>query len=258
MSTDVCKESNMSYTMTISPDFKPELISGWYFFNTWIQKQLGTNIHIEMVNDFKELTQVIDNNEIDLIYANPCDIAKLVREKSFMPMAKPVGTKDETIIISRADNHISNVELLDVGIKVAMTDVPDVNTIGMIMLEPADISPADIDIIPCSNYVTVAKKVISGEADIGFLLADAFGEFSNLLKKQVHHVITSKIHMLHHAFLTGPNFSQYQSTMQALLLDMHTHPKGMDILKNLEFEKWEIMNDDDAEFLIDLIDTLSP
>lgn len=81
------KESNMSYTMTISADFKPALIPGWYIFNTWLQKQIDTNIYIEMASDFNDLSKVIDNNSIDLIYANPCDIAK------------PVGIHDETVII---------------------------------------------------------------------------------------------------------------------------------------------------------------
>lgn len=248
----------MSYIMSISPDFKPGLISGWYFFNTWLQKELSTNIHIEMLNDFKELSQEIDNDKIDLIYANPCNIAKLVREKSFLPIANPIGTKDETIIITKADNSITDIESLQSGLKVAMTDVPDVNTIGMIMLEPADITPEDMKSITCSNHVIVAKKVISGEADIGFLLADAFNEFSNLLKKQVQPLITSKIHVLHHAFLIGPNFAEFQSSIQNLLLNMHSSAKGADILKSLEFEKWAAMSHDDAEFMIDLIDTLSP
>lgn len=248
----------MSFIMTISPDFKPDLISGWYIFNTWLQKKIDTNIHIEMVNDFDELAKAIDAESIDLIYANPCDIAKLVREKSFTPIAKPIGTQDETIIITRADNPVNNVEALATGIKIAMTDVPDVNTIGMIMLEPGDIGPDDIEPIICSNYITVAKKVISGEADIGFLLSDAFNEFSNLVKKQVKPLITSKIHVLHHAFLTGPKFSEKTAQLQETLLTMVNDSNGQDILKNLEIDKWEAMDQDEAEFLIDLIDTLSP
>jgi phosphonate transport system substrate-binding protein len=248
----------MSFTMTISPDFKPELISGWYLFNTWLQKKIDTNIHINLVNDFNELSKNIDDNAIDLIYANPCDIAKLVREKSFTPMARPVGSHDETIIICSSDKLIDNVESLETGIKIAMTDVPDVNTIGMIMLEPADISSSDVDIIHCSNYITVVKKVINGEADIGFLLADAYGEFSKLVKSIIQPVITSKIHVLHHALLVGPDFSEKQSQFQEAILNMHNDQSGTSILKSLELEKWERMDQDEAEFLIDLIDTLSP
>lgn len=248
----------MSFNMTISPDFKPDLISGWYIFNTWLQKKLDAPIHIELVSDFNELANAIDKDRIDLIYANPCDIAKLVREKSFMPIAKPVGVQDETIIISKIDTPITNIESLQSGVKIAMTDVPDVNTIGMIMLEPADISAEDIEVISCSNYITVAKKVISGEADIGFLLADAFNEFSNLVKKQVHPLITSQIHVLHHALLSSPNFSGKQTLLQNTLSSMNNDAVGTDILKNLEIDKWELMDQDEAEFLIDLIDTLSP
>lgn len=253
----------MPFNMTISPDFKPELISGWYIFNTWLQKKIDTHIHIELVNDFTELATAIEKNSIDLIYANPYDIAKLVREKEFNPVVQPVGTQDETIIVSSVNNSIKdnspikNIEELSSGIKVAMTDVPDVNTIGMIMLEPADISPADIEPVICGNFITVAKKVITGEADVGFLLADAYDEFSNLVKKQLHSLITSKIHVLHHAFLAGPGFSAQEQLQQALL-SMNDDPKAVKILHSLEIEKWQAMDREEAEFLIDLMDTLSP
>ena len=211
-----------------------------------------------MVNDFSELAKEIDNNRIDLIYANPCDIAKLVRKKSFTPIARPQGTHDETVIISSANNPIESIEELKCGLKIAMTDVPDVNTIGMIMLEPADITPSDTETIICSNYITVVKKVIQGEADVGFLLAEVFEEFSNLVKKQVRPLISSKIHVLHHALLAGPNFSEKQSILQDTLLFMNNDAKGLDILNSMEIEKWAPMDQDEAEFLIDLIDTLSP
>ncbi len=247
----------MPYTMTISPDFKPDLISGWYIFNTWLQKKIDEKIHIEMVNDFKELASAIDKGSIDLIYANPCDIAKLVREKSFTPIAKPVGTHDEAVIIIKQDSTISEIESLPGNVKIAMTDVPNVNTIGLIMLEPADITPADVETITCSNYITVAKEVIRGKADIGFLLADAFDEFSSLVKKQVKPLITSKIHVLHHALLASPGFADKQKKLQDALITIQNDATGADILKNLEFQSWEAMDNDEAEFLIDLIDTLS-
>ncbi|WP_198266543.1 phosphate/phosphite/phosphonate ABC transporter substrate-binding protein [sulfur-oxidizing endosymbiont of Gigantopelta aegis] len=247
----------MSFNLTISPDFKPELISGWYIFNTWLQKQINVPIHINMVNDFQELSQAIDSDSIDLIYANPCDIARLIREKSFSPVVKPLGSHDETVIISKIGSPITKIEDLSSGLKVALTDVPDVNTMGMIMLEPADISPDDIVSLPCSNYITVAKKVINGEADVGFLLADAYGEFSKLVKNQTHALITSQIHVLHHALLAGPKFSEHFESLQQTLSNMHNEPSGVSILKNLELDKWQVMDHDEAEFLIDLIDTLS-
>ena len=247
----------MPYTMTISPDFKPDLISGWYIFNTWLQKQIDASIHIKMVNDFKELTSAIDSDSIDLIYANPCDISKLVREKGFSPVVKPVSAHDETVIITREDNPASDIESLPGSVRIAMTDVPNVNTVGTILLESADITPSDIETITCSNYITVAKKVISGEADIGFLLSEAYDEFSSLVKKQVKPLMTSKIDVLHHALLIAPGFSEKQQALQNVLSSMKDDPAGLDILKNLEIESWELMDNDEAEFLIDMLDTLS-
>lgn len=39
---------------------------------------------------------------------------------------------------------------------------------------------------------------------------------------------------------------------------MNNDAKGLDILNSMEIEKWATMNQDETEFLIDLIDTLSP
>ena len=247
----------MTYNFSVSPDFNPKHISGWFIFNTWLQKTLAEPIHLELYNDFASQRRAIGEEKLDLIYANPCDISKLVREKGFSPVAKPVGAHDETVIISREDNPVSDIESLPGNIKVAMTDVPNVNTVGTILLESADITPADIETITCSNYITVAKEVIRGEADIGFLLADAFDEFSSLVKKQVKPLITSKIHVLHHALLAAPDFADKQKKLQDALVSMQGDATGADILKNLEIQNWELMDNDEAEFLIDLIDTLS-
>lgn len=61
-----------------------------------------------------------------------------------------------------------------------------------------------------------------------------------------------------HALLTGPDFTNKKPAIQNALLSMHNNPISSDILKRLEFEKWEIMDDEETEFLIDLVDTLSP
>jgi len=92
----------MSNLFTISPDFSPDRISGWYIFNTWFQKQTGEAIHLKMYDNFHSQIVAIKNDEIDLIYANPFDAAMLVREKGFLPLVKPLGKTDEAIIAVNA------------------------------------------------------------------------------------------------------------------------------------------------------------
>lgn len=85
----------MSNLFTISPDFSPDHLSGWYIFNTWLQKQTGEAIHLEMYDGFHSQKEAIRNDKVDLIYANPFDAAMLVREKGFLPLVRPAGITRE-------------------------------------------------------------------------------------------------------------------------------------------------------------------
>lgn len=248
----------MPYTMTISPDFKPDLISGWYIFNTWLQKSLGEEIHLELVNDFAELEKLIDNDKVDLIYSNPFDMTKLIREKSFLPVTKPVGKVDEAVIIIKSDTDIINVESLQAGLKVSVTDAPDVNMIGTIMLESADIYPDDIKLVQCSNHITVAKNVINGTSQIGFILAEAYDELSSLVKKQIKPLIRSNIDLLHHTFLVGPKFSDKHQQLLDAMISLNNDDRGLSLLESLELDRWLAMDNEETEFMIDLMDTLQP
>ena len=246
----------MTYQLAISPDFKPELISDWFIFNTWFQKEWGQSVHLELHQGFNEQHQALDDKKIDIIYANPYDMFRLVREEGFVAIAKPFQKPDEAIIASHIDSNIQSVDQLAAPLTIAQADSPDVNTIGMIMIEPADIDPAEIIIKDVPSYISVAKQLISGDAQIGFFLADAFNDLSRLVKKQLQPVISSQIHMIHHALLLSPNCKEHIEAVRKILLSMHQETRGNEILKGLGIEYWEPMEQEDAEFMVDLMDTL--
>lgn len=246
----------MSFKFTVSPDFKPGLISGWFILNTWLQKKLGEGIHLDLYNDFKELGTAIETNNVDMIYANPYDISRLVRDEGFVPVAKPVGKPDEAIIACHAESEIDAIEQLSMPLRIAQTDAPEVNTIGRIMIEPADLDVEAYETIECGSYIVVAKNILNQDADIGFFLAESFDELSALVKKQLKPLMSSKIHMIHHALLVGPKMAHLQGSIRELLLAMHEDDQGRKVLKDLELDRWQILEDEDAEFMIDLIDTL--
>jgi len=247
----------MSYTFTVSPDFSPDHISGWYIFNTWLQRQTGEAIHLEMFNDFDELHAAIHNDQIDLIYANPYDAAMLVREKGFLPVAKAAGESDEAIIAVAESSAVNAVEELKQGVRVAYTDDPDVRLMGMIMLEPADLNSENITPVLAGSYPVVAKHLLKNEADVGIFLAEAFDDLSNLIKNQLKVLVRSQISVIHHALLVGPKFQHQRDAMTELLTAMHHDEKGVAILKSLGFSAWEKVDDEETEFMIDLMDTLA-
>ncbi len=246
----------MSFMFTVSPDFTPDHLSGWYIFNTWIQKQTDSAIHLEMYNDFQSQRDAIAEDNIDLIYANPFDAAMLVREKGFQPLVKAGGESDEAIIAISAENPVQNIEQLQTGVRVAYTEDPDVKMMGMIMLEPGDLDASNITAMQANSYVLVAKHLLKGEADVGIFLAEAYDDLSEMIKKQLKVLVRSQIGVIHHSLMIGPKLLDKKQQFQQVLVDMDKNEKGKGVLQSLGFESWEKVEDDEMEFMIDLMDTL--
>lgn len=246
----------MAYNLTVSPDFAPDHISGWYFFNTWLQRQLDVGVHLELYDCFEQQRKDIRDNKVDLIYANPYDASMLVREMGFKAIARPQARPDETVIAVHVDSPITTVEELQEGITVATTDDPDVHTMGMIMLEPADLDGSNVATKEVDTYVIVAKNLLKGEADVGFFLKDAFDELSDLIKSQMKVLVSSQISVVHHTLLVGPTMQEFIPRLEERLFSMHEDEKGKGVLQSMNLEAWEPMTEEETEFMIDLIDTL--
>lgn len=250
----------MKFTMTVSPDFSPNYIAGWYIFNTWLQKQTSEAIHLELYDSFEQQREDIKANKIDLIYANPYDASMLIRDKGFTAIAAPNNKSDEAMICVNSESNYNSVEDLKENIHIATADDPEVSTIGMIMLEPADLNAENINITEHKNYVMVAKNLINQTADAGFFLKEAYDDMSKFIKSQVRPLITSEISVIKHSFLVGPKFFENsnidEQAFRKLLVTMSENDKGSSTLKSLGFDSWIDQFQEDAEFMIDLMDTL--
>lgn len=246
----------MTYTMTVSPDFPPNQIAGWYIFNTWLQKQLKVNIHLELYDSFDAQREAIAQDKIDLIYANPYDASTLVRQKQFTGMVRPESRQDEAVIAVSGESDIYSIEALKPDVRIAKTDDPDVNMIGMIMLEPADLSKDNTSAEVVDTYALVAKRLLNGDADVGFFLKDAFDKLSPLIKRQLNVLVSSQIGVVNHVFMLGPRLARHKKIIQAHLLSMSKHPAHSSVLEGLGISGWKVQDDEDTEFMIDLMDTL--
>lgn len=246
----------MILNLTVSPDFAPDHISGWFIFNTWLQRQLGIRVHLELYDCFDKQREDIQAGKFDIVYANPFDASMLVREMGFKAVVKPQAKPDETIIATHSESTVNCVEDLQAGSRLVATDDPDVNRIGMIMLEPADLDSQNTTLSTVDSYVIVAKQLLKQEADAGFFLKDAYDELSDLIRKQMKVLVKSEISVVHHALLVGPKLQQFIPQLQKRLLAMAQDSKGRDVLSSMNLDGWEVMAEEETEFMIDLIDTL--
>jgi phosphonate transport system substrate-binding protein len=181
----------------------------------------------------------------------------LVREKRFLPLVKAEGVTDEALIVVSADNAIKDVADFTPGTRVAYTEDPDVRLMGMMMLEPGDLDNNNIEPVLANNYVLVAKHLLKNEADVGIFLAEAYDDLSAMVKNQLKVLVRSQISVIHHALMIGPKLLDQRSAMQQLLLDMSGDEKGKGVLQSLGFNAWQQVDNEEMEFMIDLMDTLN-
>lgn len=246
----------MAYNFTVSPDFGPEHLAGWYVFNTWMQRVLGLGIHLEIYSDFKSQREAIEAGRVDIIYANPYDASVLVRDKGFVPLAMPKGKPDEAIIATSVDSGIGAVEDIQIGSKIATTNDPDVHMMGMIMLEPADLNAQNVELVVCDSYVLVAKRLIKNDCKVGIFLAEAFNDLSLMVKGRLKVLVNGEIQLVHHSLMLGPRLISHRQALTDALMMMPSEEKGLGVLEALGFSQWEPVDQEAMEFMIDLIDTL--
>lgn len=247
----------MTINFTVSPSFPNERISDWYIFNTWLQRTLSLPIHLELYNSFGAQRAAIAEGKVDLIYANPFDASLLVREKGFRAIARPEGPPDEMVVITSVTSPAHEIRDLQPGTRLACSDDPCVNTVGRILLEPANLDGSNIVEHRRETYIQVARELLRGEADIGFLPVEAFEGFSPLVRRDLRALVTSELHVIRHVFLVGPSFAERSDELTALLLSMHESDKGRGILEALGARRWQPVQHEDVEFMIDIISTLN-
>ena len=247
----------MTTNLTGSASFPTERISDWYIFNTWLQRALGLPIHLELYDSFGAQRAAIAEGKVDMIYANPFDASLLVREKGFRAVVQPEGQPDEMLIIAAAEGPASAITALRPGTRLACSDDPCVNTVGRILLEPANLDPSNTIEHRRETYIQVAREVLRGEADIGFLPVDAFNALSSLVRRDLQVLVTSQLHVIHHVFLVGPALHERADEITTLLASMHESEKGRRILEALGARHWEPVQREDVEFMIDIISTLT-
>lgn len=247
----------MTLNFLVAPDFPPEHFAGWHMLSTLLQRKTGLSLHLLMPTSAGEQADLLGGDKPDFIYANPFDAASLVRELGYRPLVRPIGKSNEMVIAASKNFAASNVHDLKPGIKVALTDNKDVKLIGLRLLEPADLVEKDLKWQEVDSYQAAVRLAIKGDADVCFLIADAFNSLSTLSKAQLKILIESKLDDISHVVLAHPRVEGDMPKLQDALLGLAGSSDGQPVLDELDIkEGFTVMSVEDAEFMIDLMDTL--
>ena len=245
-----------THNMLIAPDFSPDRFAGWHMLNILIQKRANLNMHLNMPASHSEQEALINAGDMQVIYANPFDAATLIREQGYRAVARPIGKSDEMVIAASANSEINTLEGLVNGATIAMANNRDVKLIGLRLLEAVDLEETDLNWSVTETYQAAARQVIKGDAQAAFFLAEIFHSFSRLTKAQLNVLIESDLADISHVLLIKDGFPDTDILMNAIL-NLHNDDDGREALAELGMPQgFEAMDEEDAEFMIDLMQTL--
>ena len=247
----------MTLNFLIAPDFAPERFAGWHMLNTLLQRRSGIGLHLQTPASATEQAALLAEGRADLVYANPFDATDMIRQQGFVPFARPAGRYDEMVIATGAESPHRHVEDLKPDYRIALTDNKDVKLIGLRLLEPADLVESSIQWLPVDSYQAAARLAIKREVDAAFFLAEAYNSLTRITRSQLHVLVESRISDISHVVLAHPRMADHLPRIQAALLGIGREPGDADVLDALGLPGgFEVMSHEEAEFMIDLMDTL--
>ena len=248
----------MTLNLLVAPDFAPENFPGWYMLSTLLQHRSGLRLHLLMPADAAEQARMLGEGQADLVYANPFDAAAMIREQGYLPVARPLGQSNEMVIATAAESPLQTVEDLQAGCSIALTDNRDVKLIGLRLLEPADLGETDIQWQLCASYQAAARMTLNGQVDAGFFLASAYHSLARITRERMKVLVESRLRDISHVLLAHPRMGEDLPTLaQALFAVNPATPSDLEVLQVLGLPGgFEPMTQEDAEFMIDLMDTL--
>lgn len=246
----------MAHNFLIAPDFSPERFAGWHLLNTLLQKRADVALHLNTPASHAEQSALLDKGEVMMVYANPFDAAKMIREQGFVAIARPKGKTDEMVIASSAKGDIKSLDDLKAGTTIAMADNRDVKLIGMRLLEAVDLGESDVKFDIVETYQAAARAVIQDKADVAFFIKEVFDALSGLTKSQLTVLIESNIATISHVVLVKEDFVK-SDEISKVLFSLSQDDDGKKVLAELGMaDGFEPMNEEEAEFMIDLMETL--
>ena len=243
--------------LLIAPDFAPERFAGWHMLNTVLQRRTDLSIHLLTPASAAEQGELIARGDVDVVYANPFDAASMIRESGYEAIARPIGRSSEMVIAAAASSGNEHITDLKAGARIALTDNKDVRLIGLRLLEPADLTEADLRWELVESYQAAARMAIKGEVDACFMLAQAYHSLSGLTRAQLRPLIESKLTDITHVMLVHARRADDAARLQQALVGLAGTPDGQPVLEALGMDDgFAAMTAEDGEFMLDLMDTL--
>lgn len=207
-------------------------LSGWYLFNTYLQRKMQRAIHFEQMQDVK-------NEIFHLFYAKPFDACAMMQKKGFIPLLRPLGEADEVVILSRVDDPRKLVDYIAKPTQVVTADQGSfVYLLGRFLCDENGLDSAGFSYEFAGNEIKALQRLIRKKADMAFLLKKTYENLSSFSRKSVRLLDESTTDFAFHQFCIAPNIKALADEIFDILMNMPQQEQGKQILNDIQLSGW--------------------
>ncbi len=223
--------------LLITPDFSPEFFANWHMFNTQLQRALDTTIHLQTPAGYREQQDLLDSETVALVYANPFDAGSLMRDKGYIPLAKPDLPSDQVLVVVKADSEIAALSDLPADSRVLDTANCDIERIGLDILQGTAITADTVQWLHARTFIELARRLMANEAEAGLFLASSFRSLNASTQGSLKILFETEFEDFGHVMLLHPDFADQADKLRAALLNMAQSPVSRMTLADLGMAK---------------------
>ena len=236
------------FRLSVCPHDTARNITGWFLLNTYLQRNLKCDIRFEPKENFIEERNSVLSGGFHIVYANPFSAAIFRNKLGFIPIAKPIGVFDETVLVSNLNNGIPNQQPVKIA---SATDKLIVHTLGVSLLKARNISVSDCEFQFVGTHLKAAQAVIEGKADLGFVYSETWSGLTDSTRQALAIVSQTESKQAFHSFCIAPEWGDKLERVQGILCNMQNNYKSKRILDDLHFSAgFEPLGSNDLDQLI--------
>jgi phosphonate transport system substrate-binding protein len=235
--------------LSVCPHVTAKHIAGWFVLNSYLQRNLNISIRFEPNDNFIEERNRVLNGGYSIVYANPFSAAVFIHKLGFVPVAKPVGVFDETILVGGLDQGIPARRPLRVA---SAADKLITHALGLSLLQAQNISSSDCEFQFVGSHLKAAQAVIEGRADLAFVFNETWNSLSESTRQPLAVIGQTSSKGAFHCFCIAPDLADRLEQVQTILCNMQNDAQGKKVLEDIHYAAgFEPMQQNDLAGLVD-------
>lgn len=237
-------DAKLSFAVSLQSN---QQLSGWYYLNTLLQRELGLPISIH-------INQLDTSGQQDLpsmVFARPFDACELMTRHGYVPVARPLDDTDEVSIVVRQDDARQALADFASGTQVVTAvEQSFVFLLGRFFCDEYELDSAQLAYQFTGNEITALKALLNGQADMLFMLKKNYQQLSHLSRDATRALNESETGMAYHMLLVQPGHRDLVPRLTQALLELARHEKGPQALQDLGMTGWTAPKDDEINMLL--------